>query len=268
MCPCPRYRSPVGCHLTVDSTSWAGFRRGLIAASSGLLVLAAVGCGSSGHTATGPAPTASPRPAAASASPGARALDGATLYSLLLPARAMPAGFRIDPSGSRNGAQALPQDTSQPVPEARACGVLNGTSWIAAGGIYAADFAQDDYGNVSKTAEIAQEIDAFQPGDAEKVMARLWRVFGYCRTFTVQANGTTARASLTRTRLARGGGQAIGAVWTTPAFLGGTSLVAIRVGEAIVTVLVSSAGSGKGAAVAVATAKRVAQRVRTAQQAG
>ncbi len=177
-------------------------------------------------------------------------------------------GFGIDPSGTRNAAQALPQDTSQPVPNSRVCGLLDGSSWIAAGGISAADFAQNDYANASKTQELAQEIDAFQPGDAERVMSRLWRVFGYCRTFTMPANGTTATVSLTRSRLAGVGDQAIGAVWTTPVFLGGTSMVAIRIGDAIVTVLDSSTGSGKGAATAVAMAKRVAQRVLAAQQAG
>lgn len=263
----------MACHFTVNSTSWAGLRRGLTAAASSLLVLAVAGCGFIGHTATGQASTESTHVAsspstAASSRPSARPLDGATLNSLLLPASAMPAGFRIDPSGSRNAAQALPQDTFQPVPNSRVCGVLNGTSWIAAGEIGAADFAQNDYANASKTAEVAQEVDAFQPGDAEKVISRLWRVFGYCRTFTMPANGTTASVSLTRHRLAGVGDQAIGAVWATSAFLGGTSLVAIRIGDAIVTVLVSSAGSGKGAATAVATAKRVAERVRAAQQAG
>ena len=264
-----RYRSPVAWHFLVHRASWAGFRRELIAIASGVLALAVTGCGFIGHTTTETTTTAaSPRPTAASPSPSARPLDGATLYLLLLPASAMPMGFRIDPSGTRNAAQALPQDTSQPVPNSHVCDALNGISWIAAGDISTTDFAQNDYANAGKTQELAQEIDAFQPGDAEKVMSRLWRVFGYCRTFTIRANGTTATVSLTRHRLARVGDQAIGAVWTTPVFLGGTSLVAIRVGDAIVTVLVSSAGSGKGAATAVAVAKRVAQRVLTAQRAG
>jgi hypothetical protein len=258
----------MACHFTVNSASWAGFRRGLIAASSGLLVLAVAGCGFIGQTATESTPAASPRQTAASSSPSTRTPDGATLNSLLLPASAMPAGFRVDPSGSRNAAQALPQDTFQPVPNSRVCGLLDGTSWIAAGDVSTTDFAQNDYANASKTEELAQEVDAFQPGDAQKVMTRLWRVFGYCRTFSTQANGTTATVSLTRHRLARVGDQAIGAVWATPVFQGGTSLVAIRIGDAIVTVLVSSTSSDKGAAAAVAMAKHVAQRVLAAQQAG
>ena len=91
------------------------------------------------------------------------------------------------------------------MPTSRVCGVLDGTSWIAAGDVSTADFAQNDYANASKTEELAQEADAFQPGDAQKVMTRLWRVFGHCRTFSMQANGTTATVSLTRHQLARVG---------------------------------------------------------------
>jgi hypothetical protein len=256
----------------------------VLGCSSGLLVLAAVGCSTGGNasdatdspaiptsapaglasasavpTSTGPASTGSASPSAT--------LDGSTLYSLLLPGSAMPKGFQIDSSGTRNSGQALPQDASQPVSAKQACNLLTGTSWILAGGINSSDFAENDYTNASKTEEIAQEVDFFQPGDATKVMSRLWQVFGRCRSFTQQAAGTTAKTSTTRTRLRKVGNGGIKAVELSPVLDGGTTLVAIRVGDAIVTCLDSSAGSDDGAA-AVTLAKHIAQRVRAAQQSG
>jgi hypothetical protein len=244
--------------------------KGMITGASGLLVLAAVGCGASGSTASGHATGSGSARAAASAparsataSAGAAVLDGNTLYRLLLSASAMPSGFVMDSSGTRNSGQSLPQDDSQAVPASQLCGLLTDTSWIVAGGIISADFAENQYVNPSKTAEVAQEIDYFQSGDATKVMSRLWQAFGRCHSFTQQTAGTT---SLTRARLRRVGDGGITAVQTSPVLYGGTTL-AIRVGNAIVTCLDSSTGSDDGAA-AVTLAKRIVQRLRAAQQAG
>ena len=251
----------------------------MLGCSSGLLVLAAAGCSTGGSASTATSSPAIPTSAPAglpSASPGfdsagsaspSATLDGNTLYSLLLPTSAMPKGFRIDSSGTRNSGQALPQDASQPVSAKQACNLLTGTSWILAGGINSSDFAENDYTNTGKTEEIAQEVDFFQPGDATKVMSRLWQVFGRCRSFTQQAAGTTAKTSMTRARLRKVDNGGIKAVQLSPVLDGGTTLVAIRVGDAVVTCLDSSAGSDDGAA-AVTLAKHIAQRVRTAQQGG
>ena len=244
-------------------------RRGFIAGAGALMVVAAAGCGASGHAAssgTAKAATASPKQTTASPSPSVT-LDGSALVPLLLPGSAMPAGYRPYPGGARNGAQALPQDMPQPVPVNKACGMLNTTGWIQDGGISTADFASSDYWNSSRTAEIYQEIDVFQSGDAATVMSRLWGTFGQCRTFTQQVQENMATTSVTRARLAGVGDQAIKAVETSPAYYGGETLVAIEVGDAVVTCLDSSPGSDNGVA-AVTMAERVAQRVRAALQAG
>jgi hypothetical protein len=268
----------------VNDTGGTRARKGIIAGASGLLVLAAVGCsasgsgasgsGASGNSASGHATGSGSAGAAASASvraatssPGAAVLDGNSLYGLLLSASAMPHGYHIDSSGTRNSGQSLPQDSPQPVSASQACNLLTGTSWITAAGINSSDFAQNDYLNPSKTAEVAQEIDYFQPGNATKVMSRLWQVFGRCRSFTQQAEGTTAKTALTRARLRRVGDGGIKAVEISPVIYGGTTLAAIRVGDAVVTCLDSSPGSDDGAA-AVTMCTRIAQRIRAAQQAG
>jgi hypothetical protein len=252
----------------MNDTGGTRARKGMIAGAAGLLVLAVVGCSTKGSTSAATSSPAKATTGSASARPSASAtLDGNTLYSLLLPTSAMPTGYRIDSSGIRNSGQALPQDTPQPVSASQACNLLTGTSWIVAGGINSSDFAENDYLNASKTEEVAQEIDYFQPGDATKVMSQLWRVFGRCRSFTQQVAGTTAKTSTTRARLRRVGDAGIKAVQLSPVLQGGTTLVAIRIGDVIVTCLDSSSGSDDGAA-AVTLAKRIAQRVRAAQQAG
>jgi hypothetical protein len=179
----------------------------------------------------------------------------------------MPEGYRVDSSGTRNSGQSLPRDAPQPVSASQACNLLTGTSWILAGGINSSDFAENDYDNPGQTAEVAQEVDYFQPGDAAKVMSQLWQVFGRCRSFTQQAAGTTAKTSLTPVRLPPVDDGGIEAVEVSPVFSGGTTLAAIRIGDVIVTCLDSSPSSDNGAA-AVTFAERIAQRVRAAQQSG
>jgi hypothetical protein len=254
----------------MNDTGAMRIRKGIIAGASGLLVLAAAGCGTSGNnasTTTSGSAKATTSPAASASSSTSAALDGNTLYTLLLPASAMPGGYRLDSTGTRNSGESLPQDTTQSVSASQACNLLTGTSWIVASGINSSDFAENDYLNASKTEEIAQEIDYFQPGDATKVMSQLWQVFGHCRSFTQQAAGTTAKTSLTRVRLRRVGDGGIEAVELSPVFTGGTTLAAIRIGDVIVTCMDSSSGSDNGAA-AVTLAKRIVQRVRAAQQSG
>jgi hypothetical protein len=245
-------------------------RPGLIASAGSLIVLAAGGCSTGGHTTSSgsakPAATASPRPATASPSPSVT-LDGAALSTLLLPASAMPAGWKPYPSGARNGEQALPQDMPQPVPANQVCDMLNTTGWILDGGIDGADFAYSDYWSPSHTAEIFEEIDIFQPGDAGKVMSGLWQAFGHCRSFTEQAAGTTATVAVSRAQLPGVGDQAIKAVSTAQVYYGGTTMAAIRVGDAIMSCLYSSPNSDNGAA-AVTMAERLAQQVQAAMHAG
>lgn len=251
--------------MTTAIGTWA--RKGMTAGLGGLVAVAAAGCGTSAPSTTGQPATSAPATAHGSASPTASqtpAPNGATLNTLLLPASAMPSGYQLDPSGSRNTGQSLPQDIAQPVPASQLCGKLDGTGWILVGGIATADFAENDYVNSAKTAELGQEIDQFTAGDAKQVMARIWRVFGRCGTFTQRSNGTTATDTLVRSRLRHVGDGGIEAVLTAPVFYGGTTLVAIRVGNAVVTFIDSSPNSDLGAA-AVTLAERIVHEIRALQ---
>jgi hypothetical protein len=235
----------------VSARGWA--RVSLVVALGAVLA----GCSGTGKPAAAPTKTAR---SSASASPSpspsksATTLDGTDLDGALLPASAMPAGYRLDASGERDTGTSTAPDTTQHV--SAPCGMLGDTSWIDATGIVAGSFAQDDYVNASGTEEVAQEADAYTTADAERAMTALWRVLGTCARFT---NGT-ANITMTRSQLTGMGNQAVEAVQTSPAYQGGTTIVAVRVGDVIVTTLDSSAGNDKGSA-AVGYAKRIAQNI-------
>jgi len=146
------------------------------------------------------------------------------------------------------------------MPTSQWCDRLTGTSWIAVAGIDGATWAQREYVNSGKTETIGEEIDTFTGTDGKKVMAELWKAFGHCKTFTQDYSNMQARTTTVRTRLHGIGSQAMKAVETSPTFLGGTTLVAIRVGNAIVTCIYSSEHSDLGAS-AVTWAERIGKRL-------
>jgi len=176
----------------------------------------------------------------------------------------MPNGYVADSSTTRYDGQALPQDVPSPLPASQECGALAQTASIRAAGINTADFAQATYANQSRTAMITEEIDAFQGADARNAMTALWHAFGLCKTFDQEYAGVAAPTSLTRSAL-RGTWPGIKAVEISPTYEGGLTLVFIRVGYAIVTVLDSSTGSDDGSA-AISMAERLADRLAAAEK--
>lgn len=232
-----------------------------VAAVLGVLI---AGCSSASSSSSATTVSTSSPPANASPSTSVPAsLDGTQLSAALLPASSMPRGFKPDPSGERDTGHSTASDTTQQVPASKECSLLTGTSWIAATGIVAGSFAQNDYINRANTEEITQEADAYDGSDAQRVMQTLWHLFGKCSHFTVNSGGTSAATTMTRSKLSGVGDQAYEAVQTSPAFLGGATLVAVRVGNVIVTCLDSSTGNDKGSA-ALQYAERIATKVRSA----
>jgi hypothetical protein len=238
------------------------------------LLAAVAGCSAAG-TASQPAATgavspttaaSSPVPSATSAAPAApAALDGSVLNSDLLPASDMPHGFAVISSATTNGGSALPEDSPSPVPAAQLCTTLSETAWIRAAGVTTADFAETSFGNSSDTEEISEEIDAFQGTDAQRAMTALWQSFGRCHTFTETSSGVTAAMTLTKSTIG-GHWAGIKAVQLSPSYDGGTTIVAVRVGYSIVTVLDSSESNDDGSG-AVSIADQIASRVSAAEAA-
>lgn len=238
-------------------------RTGAVRALAGAAVLAAGGCASITSTpGTGSAALAT-QPTPPPATPAV--LTGTRLARLLLPASAMPAGFSLAPASARNSGGGVVNDTSTLPPPGQMCQLLTKTSWLLAAGITGAAFAQNGYANTARTGEIGQEIDAFQGTDAQEVMSRLWMVFRRCAAFTARSGGHTGEVTGQASLLPGPGGGAVKAdamklVLTSSLYRGGETLVAIRVGNNIVTCFDSTPRASLGAA-AVTLAGRLAGRL-------
>jgi hypothetical protein len=244
-----------------------GRRIAAVLSMAGMIILAVSGCGKSGtpQTSTGSGTTAaatSPATVQATSTPKPPP-TGTKLNSLLLNASAFPAGFAIITSGTRNSADSTAPDSPSPMPTSQWCIRLAGTSWIDIGGITGATWAEREYENSSKTESIGEEIDTFTGTDAKTVMAELWKVFGHCKTFTENYSGMAGRTTTVRHKLPGVESQAIKLVETSPTFLGGNTLVAVRVGNAIVTLVYSSEHSDLGSP-AVTWAERIGRRLKAA----
>lgn len=206
-------------------------------------------------------------PSAATASlrattPSPTALSGQQLTRILLPASAMPKGYKVG-SATRNTGSQLPDDTAQPMPASQVCQAFTQSSYIRVVGISANVWAEGDYINAAQTNEIFEEIDTFTGTDAQKAMATLWQEFGKCSSFSYPSNGTTASSTLKRSRLPGEGADAMKAVIVSPVFDGGETLVAIRMGSQIITTLDSSPGKDLGSP-AVGYTEQIAKRLRAA----
>jgi hypothetical protein len=195
--------------------------------------------------------------------PSAAALSGSRLASILLPVSSLPGGFTVDPSVTQDTGSALPSDSAQPVAASKVCQAFEKTAYIENAGIVTTDFAQSDYATADKTQEIAEEIDVFTGTDAQQAMTTLRQEFGKCSSFSYRSNGTTASYTLTQSQLPGVGDDAVKAVIVSPAFKGGVTLVAVRVGSQIITTLYSSSGSDLGSP-AVGYAEQIAQRLKAA----
>jgi hypothetical protein len=235
-----------------------------IVGTVGLIILAVSGCGNSGTTQASTGVTGSTAPAAteqATSSPTSQPLPtGTKLNSLLLNKGNFPTGFAVIAANTRNTADSTAPDSPSPMPTSQWCDRLTGTSWIDIGGIDSASWAQREYINSAKTETIGEEIDAFTGTDGVTVMADLWKAFGHCKSFSQAYSGMQARTTAVRSKLSGVGSQAMKLVETSPTFLGGTTLVAIRVGDSIVTTIYSSEHSDLGSP-ALTWAERVAKRL-------
>jgi hypothetical protein len=175
----------------------------------------------------------------------------------------MPKGFKVG-SATRNSGIQLPSDSAQPLPASQVCLAFTESAFIRAAGISTGVFAEGDYISADQSQEIVEEIDTFTGNDAQRAMATLWQKFGTCSSFSYQTDGTTAPSTLKRSRLPGVGNEAVKAVIVSPVIEGGETLVAIRMGSQIITLLDSASSSDLGSP-AVGYAEQIAQRLRAAE---
>jgi hypothetical protein len=111
--------------------------------------------------------------------------------------------------------------------------MLSNTAWSQVVGVGNASFAQSDFVDASQDA-FAQEIDAFRGQDAQAAMAQVRQVFASCASFVSTQDGQTAHMRLVVKPLPGVGDDAVVGELTAPEYTGGTTLVAVRVGQLVV----------------------------------
>jgi len=203
-----------------------------------------------------PAPdtaAASPPPAPSPAGPDAGLLTGAQLKGLLEPRAYFPHGYVRNPAGTRDTGPGYQQPGTTDVAKPE-CRLLGATSWTSITGISGVSFAEDAYTDKASSSEIAQEIDVYRGTTARAVMRKLGAVGAACPWYTDAQTGTRATVSEKASTRFPEGGYVI--TVTDPAWRGGTTLVAARVGTAVVTVL-STDGPDNGHASAMRLAAQL-----------
>lgn len=226
------------------------------AASAAVLPLTLAACSASSSTGSAPSASAPAATSSAPANPDAGLFTGTQLKSMLQPASFFPSGFTRDPSGSVNTG-----DTFQPAtpPGKLPCSRLDSTGWVDLSGIGSVSFAQSDFINKSTSEEYAQEIDEYQGAGAKNVMAALRKLSTRCRTFSDQQTSSTVTIKLRKGPAL--GDDSLSFRLTSPRWLGGTTLDAVRIGTAVIAVLYS-ADNGTGATQANALTGLVAGKLR------
>ncbi|WP_316743244.1 hypothetical protein [Streptomyces sp. MK7] len=218
------------------------------------LALAACGpsTGSSSGSSTGDTTTsAKPSPPK---DPNAGLMTGTRLKEALAPASSFPAGFVPVPQGASDsgGEFVTPQTESPGKPD---CTKLGTTAWVSVSGARGGvSYANDDYVNKDKTAEITEEIDEFPGTAAATAMKGIRGIPATCPSYTdTDLHGTVKVSGRSTTGL---GDEAYTITLTSGAWDNGTTLIAARQGTSVVTVL-SNDGHDNGAA----TAKKLTQRI-------
>ena len=208
---------------------------------SGLLALAVLplsltAC--SGASSGGSDPAGAATAASTSADPDSGLPTGTLLKGDLLTS-GLPSGYSLDGTGSVDTGESF-QDPSATA-SAPACSALDATGWISLAGFSAVSFAQSDYIDKGDSEEFAEEIDTYQGTTSQDVMTALSKIATRCPSFSDSQTHSTVKVVVS-TASAPGDGSVTIALHDT-AWVGFTTLVAVRVNHSVVSVL-SSATSG------------------------
>jgi hypothetical protein len=202
-----------------------------------------VSCSSSTTTATNVASSAAVTSSAVASStvtdPNSGLLNGTQLKAALAPATFFGAGFAIQADGTRDtgvGYQ-IPADANLAKPD---CTVLGTTSWERITGVSGVSFAQNDYLDKS-SGEVAQQIDVYQGTTSTKIIGALGKISVFCPKYTDSQTSSTVKVS--EQAVSGLGDAAYKITLSDSAWQNKTTLVAARVGTAVVTVMSTTASS-------------------------
>ncbi|HST82066.1 MAG TPA: hypothetical protein VLL08_10070 [Kineosporiaceae bacterium] len=220
----------------------------MIAAAGLAVVVLVTGCSADGTPAAGSATGLRDTTVPVSESdPNAGLKSGTELRRALLTDKDLPARYKATTNLQRDSAETFSPPTKVIAPTAASCKELESNLWIEAAGSDSAAFAQtgftDSYGS-----EVDAEIESYRGSDARAVMTNLAKLFKICSTFKTTVEGA-GRATVKVTVKAgpNVGDSSIGATVTSPVWEGGTTLIAVRVGSEVVSVLSASAKNNGGA---------------------
>ncbi|WP_328555120.1 MULTISPECIES: hypothetical protein [unclassified Streptomyces] len=221
--------------------------KALLAAA--VLPLALTACSSASGTSSSSATADKPK------DPNAGLLTGAQLKKALAPASFFAAGFAVDPKGARDSGTTYIAPSSSPAAKPD-CVLLGGTGWISITGDTGVSFAQNDYVSKNTSEDIAQEIDTYRGTTAETVLANLKKAVASCATYP--DSDTHTKVKVTGADTSGLGDAAYTITLTDSAWQNGSTLIAVRSGTDLVTVM-STDGKDNGAA----TGKKLADRIVT-----
>ncbi len=221
------------------------------------------GASSPGGAATSEASSPGGAATSGATNPNAGLKSGAQLKTFLLSAKDLPAGFKVTPDAVRDSGDVFGPPSTATSPFRSACQSLDTNAWIEGAGIGSASFAQtgftDSYGD-----EIDAEIDSFRGADPQLVMTNLRKLFAACATYHTTTNGVRTTVKVVARAGPRIGDDSVKAVLTSPVWQGGSTLAAVRVGNAVVSVLYASSKSDLGAK-ATNLAATIVQRLQAAR---
>jgi hypothetical protein len=215
------------------------------------LPLALAGCSSSGSSTASPAGASGAAAAAStSANPDAGLLTGSRLKTSLV-TTGLPSGYTADSSATLDSGSSY-LDPSATSTAKTSCANLESTGWVNLSGEQSVSFAQNDYVDNSSSEEFAQEVDAYEGSTAQTVMANLAKMGTTCPSFTDSGTSSTVKVAVA-TGSSIGDGT-VTITLTDSSWSSSETLVAVRVGHNVVTVLNSATGNSATYANTLATA--------------
>jgi hypothetical protein len=228
----------------------------LMAVAALPLALTATACSSDSAA---KATTASPAPTKAK-DPNEGLLTGTQLKKTLAPASYFTAGFAVDPETTRDtgGTYRVPATHNAAKPD---CTRFGSTGWIDLSGIEGVSFAQNSYTSKNTSAELDQEIDVYRGTTSTDVMTALTKAVAACPGYPDADTKSTVK--IVGAATSGLGDDAYTITLTDAAWESGTTLVAVRVGTAVVSIL-STDGADNGADSAKKLAEQVVSSLKTA----
>jgi hypothetical protein len=172
--------------------------------------------------------------------------EGGDLQAALVTKKDVPAGFKIDPNVTRDSADTFAEPEKAKAPVKKSCADLGSNIWISGSGVVAGSFAQigftDPYSN-----EIDAMIESYRGEEATKVMANMRKLFGLCSTYKTKVEGVgKLKVKVVTKNGPKVGDESIRGVMTSSAWEGGITLIAVRSGNEIVSVLSSATKNDGG----------------------